>query len=98
MSKYADDLALALELAELADSITLDRFEASDLEVSSKPDMTPVSDADLATEEEIYDSYSVKRFMKIDFSDSEQAPDSTTLCKFRNLLHKHGFCVLRRWW
>ena len=50
MSTYADDLALALELAELADSITLDRFEASDLDVSSKPDMTPVSDADLATE------------------------------------------------
>lgn len=50
MSNYADDLALALELAELADSITLDRFEATDLDVSSKPDMTPVSDADLATE------------------------------------------------
>lgn len=50
MSNYADDLALALELAELADSITLDRFEASDLDVSAKPDMTPVSDADLATE------------------------------------------------
>lgn len=50
MSTYADDLALVLELAELADSITLDRFEASDLDVSSKPDMTPVSDADLATE------------------------------------------------
>lgn len=50
MSNYADDLALALELAELADSITLDRFEATDLDVTSKPDMTPVSDADLATE------------------------------------------------
>ncbi|WP_026196232.1 histidinol-phosphatase [Corynebacterium lubricantis] len=51
MSNYADDLALALELAELADSITLERFEAADLEVNSKPDMTPVSDADLAVEE-----------------------------------------------
>ena len=50
MSNYADDLALALELAELADAITLDRFEATDLDVSSKPDMTPVSDADLAVE------------------------------------------------
>ncbi|MCO6394769.1 histidinol-phosphatase [Corynebacterium sp. MC-17D] len=48
---YDDDLALALELADAADAITLDRFEASDLTVKSKPDMTPVSDADVAVEE-----------------------------------------------
>ncbi|MDK8896127.1 histidinol-phosphatase [Corynebacterium sp. MSK006] len=51
MSSYGDDLALALELADLADGITLERFEAADLSVESKPDMTPVSDADLACEE-----------------------------------------------
>ena len=50
MSNYSDDLALALELADLADGITLDRFESSDLSVDSKPDMTPVTDADLAVE------------------------------------------------
>ena len=48
---FADDLALALELAALADALTLERFEATDLQVNSKPDMTPVSDADLAVEE-----------------------------------------------
>lgn len=51
MSNYADDLALALDLADAADAITLDRFEAADLHIESKPDMTPVSDADLAVEE-----------------------------------------------
>ena len=51
MSNYADDLALALKLADLADGITIERFEAADLNVESKPDMTPVSDADLAVEE-----------------------------------------------
>lgn len=51
MSNYADDLALALELADLADALTFDRFEATDLHVDSKPDLTPVSDADLACEE-----------------------------------------------
>lgn len=51
MKNYADDLALALELADLADSITTARFEAADLEIRSKPDMSPVSDADLACEE-----------------------------------------------
>jgi histidinol-phosphatase len=39
-----------MELADLADSITLPRFRALDLRVETKPDLTPVSDADRATE------------------------------------------------
>jgi len=50
----ADDveahLALALELADLADGITVPRFRAVDLVVSTKPDLTPVSEADQAVE------------------------------------------------
>ena len=42
------DLELALELADLADLISLDRYLASDLVVESKSDLTPVSDADKA--------------------------------------------------
>ena len=45
------DLAFALELANLADSITLPRFRAADLKVETKPDLTPVTDADRAVEE-----------------------------------------------
>ncbi|OWM44233.1 histidinol-phosphatase [Corynebacterium diphtheriae] len=52
---YHDDLDFALQLADAADAITLARFAASDLKVSSKPDMTPVSDADIATERELRD-------------------------------------------
>ena len=48
-----DDLALAHELADAADAITLDRFGAVDLVVQSKPDLTPVSDADVAVEQAI---------------------------------------------
>ncbi|MFT4199908.1 histidinol-phosphatase [Gordonia sp. (in: high G+C Gram-positive bacteria)] len=44
------DLATALELADAADALTLPRFGAVDLSVSTKPDLTPVSDADLACE------------------------------------------------
>jgi histidinol-phosphatase len=47
---YAADLELALSLADAADVITLDRFGADDLVVESKPDLTPVSDADRAVE------------------------------------------------
>ena len=48
---HADDLALALRLADVADAITLDRFRAADLRVTQKPDRTPVTDADTATED-----------------------------------------------
>jgi histidinol-phosphatase len=45
------DLALALELADAADALTTARFLAADLVVESKPDLTPVSDADRGCEE-----------------------------------------------
>jgi histidinol-phosphatase len=45
------DLALAHELADAADAITTDRFRALDLHVESKPDLTPVSDADRGVEQ-----------------------------------------------
>jgi histidinol-phosphatase len=45
-----DDLDLALELAGVADAITMARFRAADLVVETKPDLTPVSEADRAVE------------------------------------------------
>jgi len=48
-------LALALELAEIADAITIDRFRAVDLVVETKPDLTPVTEADQAVERALRD-------------------------------------------
>src|SRR5271165_445840 len=45
-----DDLALALELADIADAITMRRYRASDLAIETKPDMTPVTESDRAAE------------------------------------------------
>jgi histidinol-phosphatase len=45
------DLALALKLADLADAITLERFRAADLAIETKPDLTPVTEADRAVEQ-----------------------------------------------
>jgi histidinol-phosphatase len=45
-----DDLALALELADLADQVTMKRYRASDLTIETKPDMTPVTESDRAAE------------------------------------------------
>ncbi|HEY0951036.1 histidinol-phosphatase [Nocardioides sp.] len=50
---YTDDLRLAHVLADDADSLTEARFKALDLHVMSKPDLTPVTDADQAVEESI---------------------------------------------
>jgi histidinol-phosphatase len=44
------DLAFALELADAADALSLPRFRAVDLHVETKPDLTPVTDADRAVE------------------------------------------------
>ena len=45
------DLAFAHELADVADAITLARFRAHDLHVETKPDLTPVSEADRIAEQ-----------------------------------------------
>jgi IS5 family transposase len=49
--------------------------------------------SDEGTEEAIYDSYAFRKFMGIDFT-QEQAPDATTLCKFRKLLNDNGCAEL----
>jgi histidinol-phosphatase len=49
------DLAFAQELADLADSISLPRFGSADLVVETKPDLTPVTEADRAVERAIRD-------------------------------------------
>jgi len=51
----SDDLTLALDLADLADAVSLARFRAADLDVQTKPDRTPVTEADLAVERAIRD-------------------------------------------
>lgn len=50
---YNDDLRLAHVLADAVDSLTMSRFKALDLAVETKPDLTPVTDADKAAEESI---------------------------------------------
>ena len=61
MQADPDDLALALELADIADSITLERFGATDLEVATKPDLTPVTEADTAVEHAVRERLATAR-------------------------------------
>jgi len=51
MTRYDDDLRLAHVIADQVDGLTMSRFKAQDLRVETKPDLTPVSDADRSAEE-----------------------------------------------
>lgn len=51
--ELVDDLALARALAAEADLVSLRRFRALDLQVTTKPDRTPVTDADREVEQTI---------------------------------------------
>ena len=53
MTSQSADLDLALRLADAADAISLERFRARDLLVETKPDRTPVTEADRAVEREL---------------------------------------------
>ena len=52
-SSYTDDLRLAHILADSVDGLTLKRFKSQDLTVETKPDLTPVTDADREAEQVI---------------------------------------------
>jgi histidinol-phosphatase len=57
----AKDLELAMELADTARAMAMDRFRADDLAVESKPDGSPVSDADQAIERALRERLAAER-------------------------------------
>jgi histidinol-phosphatase len=69
------DLALALELADVADAITVPRFRAADLIVETKPDLTPVSEADRAVERAIRERLASARPDEAVFGEEEGGAD-----------------------
>jgi histidinol-phosphatase len=61
VSDFESDLQLALRLANLADEITLARYQSLDLEVEKKPDLSPVTDADRAVEQALINEFALHR-------------------------------------
>jgi histidinol phosphatase-like enzyme (inositol monophosphatase family) len=51
VADYSDDLRLAHVMADAADDVSTRRFRALDLRVETKPDLSPVTDADRRVEE-----------------------------------------------
>jgi len=73
-SGYDDDLRLAHVIADQVDAVTMSRFKALDLRVESKPDTTPVSDADRTAEEIVRSQLS--RARPRDAVHGEELPDT----------------------
>jgi histidinol-phosphatase len=71
----ADDLAFALSLADTADAISLPRFRAADLHVETKPDLTPVSEADRAVEAALRERIALERGGEPVFGEEEGGDD-----------------------
>ena len=63
--KYPGDLLSDVELlkvlADASDEISIDRFHAQDLQIETKPDATPVTDADRAVEKKIREILATER-------------------------------------
>jgi histidinol-phosphatase len=55
------DLELALAMADSADVISMARYRALDLQIETKPDFTPVTEADRAVETALRKTLSAKR-------------------------------------
>jgi histidinol-phosphatase len=55
------ELEFALSLADEADAISLARFRAADLRVETKPDLTPVTEADRAVEDRLRERIAAER-------------------------------------
>jgi histidinol-phosphatase len=70
------DLELALHLADLADEISLKRYQALDLIIETKPDLSPVTDADKAVETAIRGEISKLRADDLVVGEEFGSPDS----------------------
>jgi len=59
--KYQADLELVRKIGQRADAVSMARFLAQDLVIETKPDATPVTDADKATEKAIREILEAER-------------------------------------
>jgi histidinol-phosphatase len=70
------DLELAIRLADIADEISLKRYQALDLVVETKPDLSPVTDADKAVEKAIRNEITKVRADDLVVGEEFGSPDS----------------------
>lgn len=72
------DLELALAMADLADVITMKTFQSSSLRIETKPDLTPVTEADKAAEQRLREVLSKERPLDDILGEEFGATDTTS--------------------
>jgi len=77
MRDLTADLQLAQRLADAADAISKDRYQSLDLVIETKPDLTPVTDADKAVETKIRQILAVERPDDLIVGEEFGTPDLT---------------------
>ena len=75
---WNDDVRLAHVLADNADNLAMDRFGAIDLEVSTKPDMTYVTESDQAVEQAIRRTLKAARTRDVVLGEEEGETEGST--------------------
>lgn len=80
MRTYPGDLSGDIELLKLladeSDAISLERYSAQDLEIETKPDATPVTDADKAVERKIREILALERGKDLIIGEEYGRPES----------------------
>ena len=74
--KYQSDLELVRKIGKAADSVSMARFLAQDLVIETKPDATPVTDADKAVENAFRKLIAEKRPDDLVVGEEFGSPDS----------------------
>lgn len=70
------DIELLKRLSDESDAISLDRYSAQDLEIETKPDATPVTDADKAVERKIREILAEERSADLIIGEEYGRPES----------------------
>lgn len=76
-SRISDDLQVAAGIIDQVDHFTLSRFRATDLHVETKPDFTPVTDADRGAERIIREKLSQYRSRDAIYGEEEGSTGSS---------------------
>ena len=70
------DISLLKSLADESDAISMDRFNAHDLSIETKPDLTPVTDADKSIEKRLREILSSERTSDLVIGEEYGRPES----------------------
>ena len=71
----SDEILLLKELADISDEISISRYHAQDLKIETKPDLTPVTDADRSVEKALRKILQARRSQELIIGEEFGSPE-----------------------